>query len=153
MLELLTAVLLIQTPSPPSCVTADLRVEEVIAAKARALQGTEYCQYRIYGTLSDVDGDGREDFLVVFGIEGAEGYAGATIQFLAVFPSGSQWRPAVAEVGRRGQRIVERIGHGPGTAIRLQTLEYGPSDAMCCPSRKTELHLAFRSGKITAIDE
>jgi hypothetical protein len=134
-------------------VTADARVEEAIAAKKRGLHGNESCQFRIYETLSDVDGDGREDFLVVFGIDGAEGNAGAVIQFLAVFASGSQWQPVVAEVGRRGQRIVRGIDRGPGTVIRLGALEYGPSDAMCCPSRKVELRLALRNGKITPVGE
>jgi len=123
----------------------------LVAAKKRALRGNEDCQFRIYETLSDVDADGREDFLVVFGIDGAEGNAGAVIQFLAVFASGSHWQPAVAEVGRRGQRIVQSIGRGPGTEIRLEALEYGPSDAMCCPSRRTELRLALRNGKITPV--
>jgi len=150
-LELLTAVLLTQAPGPPSCVTADPRVEELIAAKKRALHGDEYCQFRIYETLSDIDGDRREDFLVVFGIGGAEGNAGAVIQFLAVFASGSQWEPAVAEVGRRGQRTIQGIDRGPGSAIRLEALEYGPSDAMCCPSRKTELRLVFRNGQLAPV--
>ena len=126
MVELLTALLLTQTPGPPSCVTADSRVEALIEAKRQELRGTEYCQSRMYETLSDFDGDRRDDFLVVFGIEGAEGNMGAVVQFVAVFASGSQWRPVVTEVGRRGQRVIQSIVPGPGTAIRLAALEYGP---------------------------
>ena len=101
-LEFLTAALLIQVPGAPSCTTADRRVEEAIVATQRELQGQALCQYRLYETLSDVDGDGVTDFFVVFTIEGAHGSATNSIQFLGMFASGTGWRPVVTEVGRRG---------------------------------------------------
>ena len=153
MLDVLTAILLAQAPGQPSCLTADPRVEELIAAKRQELHGAEYCDSRMYDTLSDFDGDRHDDFLVVFGIEGAEGHMGAVVQFVAVFASGSQWQPVVAEVGRRGQKIIQSIIRGPGPTIRLEALEYGPSDAMCCPTQRRVTSLALRRGRITPVKE
>ncbi len=148
---LAAAALLLQSGGAPSCITADERVERVIAAKVRELQGSEYCQFRIYQTLSDVDGDKTEDFLVVFSVEGIGGGGNSVRQFLAVFASSREWQPAIAEVGRRGERVVRSVSLGPGRAIVLETLEYGPSDAMCCPSRKGTLRLAYKDGRIERI--
>ena len=57
------AILAIQA-GEPTCHTADSRIEGLISAKAAELQGQEYCQFRLYHTIDDVDGDGRDDFLV-----------------------------------------------------------------------------------------
>ena len=150
MLEFLTAALLIQVPGAPSCTTADRRVEEAIVATQRELQGQELCQYRLYETLSDVDGDGVTDFFVVFTIEGAHGSATNSIQFLGMFASGTGWRPVVTEVGRRGTRVVQAI-HVAAGAVELGTLEYASSDPMCCPSRHGKLRLAVKDGKISQV--
>src|SRR6185295_20383611 len=56
---------------PPTCKTADPRVEAVIDAKLKETRGSEYCQARLYNTLDDLDGDGREDFVLVFTVEAA----------------------------------------------------------------------------------
>ena len=118
----------------PTCNTSDARVEAVIAAQVRELKGQERCQYRRYETLSDVDGDGHPDFVLVFAIEGMSG-GNDVKQFLALLPSASQWTARVVECGARGTRLVETI-EVKERAILLHTSEYRPGDAMCCPSGK-----------------
>jgi hypothetical protein len=151
MIGLLTATALLIAQGAPSCITSDRRVEDVVAAKARELGGHEYCQFRIYETLSDVDADGIDDFLVVFSVEGPGGGGNNTIQFLAAFASSNEWRPSVVEVGRRGQRMVEAITQVRQSGIDLSTWEYGHADAMCCPSRKGKLRLMFQHGRISLV--
>ena len=86
----------------PTCRTASAHVEAVVEAKVRELKGTELCQFRLYDHLHDLDRDGHDDFLMVFSVEGINGSASASRQFVAAFPSGNRWRPSVIEVGRRG---------------------------------------------------
>jgi len=133
-LALLTLVLAAARPHAPTCQTSDARVEAVIAAEVRELKGQERCQYRRYETLSDVDGDGRPDFVVVFSVEGMSG-GNDVKQFLALLPSSSQWTARVVECGARGTRLVETI-EVKERSILLHTSEYRPGDAMCCPSGK-----------------
>lgn len=130
----------------PSCVTADKRLESFISAKAAELGGREYCQFRIYEALHDIDGDGVEDFLVVFSVEGAGGGNDFT-QFLGVFPSGSHWAPSALEVGGRGTRQIEKI-EVQGREIHLRTLEYAERDPMCCPSRHGEATFVLQQGQV-----
>jgi len=137
------------TTAAPTCATRDDRVERLIATNAKESGGQEYCQFRLYETLSDVDGDRREDFLVVFEIEG-EGGGNNSVQYLAVFPSGTAWTPAVTEVGRRGQRAVKALRVESGVIV-LDTLDQGPDDAMCCPSIKGEATLRFTKGTLLPV--
>lgn len=134
---ILTSVALLTALSAqPSCVTADRRVESFITTMAQQARGREYCQFRIYDTIDDVDGDGKEDFLVVFSVEDRQG-GNSVIQYLGVFASGNNWVPVGTEVGRRGVRLVEKIDVAAGGAIELTTREYVEGkDPMCCPSGK-----------------
>jgi hypothetical protein len=121
----------------PSCATQSKIVESTIAAVARDLKGQEYCQFRHYHALDDVDGDGTDDFIVLFSVEGMGGGNGHE-DFMAVFLSGRNWHPLTTRTGGRGERdpiSVEVKNH----RIVLETLVYRPSDAMCCPSGKGTL--------------
>ncbi|MGH9884263.1 MAG: LppP/LprE family lipoprotein [bacterium] len=110
--------------------------------------GVEYCQYRIYESTADVDGDSIDDFLVVFAVEAPAGGNNST-QFLAAFASGSNWAPSAVQVAQRGQRIVEGV-EADGRTIVLQTLEYAKGDAMCCPSIESEARFQIKGGQIVA---
>jgi len=143
-----TAVLLLaMQASAPTCRTADPRVERLIEAKAQELQGAEYCQFRLYHTLDDIDGDQKDDFLVVFSIEGISGSSNGTEQFLAAFTSRTEWRPVVVKVGARGVRFVDSIDVRDHTIV-LKTLEYKSGDANCCPSGHGKLAFRFKSGAL-----
>jgi len=130
----------------PSCQTQSAELEQLIAGKARALAMTESCQFRRYDALDDVDGDGKDDFLVLFTVEGPRG-ANDHVTFLAAFLSGKPASPIVVEAGRRGERDPIAIAARRG-GISLDTLDYLPSDPMCCPSGKGRLVYRLEGGKL-----
>jgi hypothetical protein len=146
---LIPLLLALAGPAGPTCRTADARLEQLVAAKTEGLRGQEYCQYRLYHTLDDVDGDGAPDFVVVFAVEGSGGGGGHAVQFLVLFPSARQWEPITAEVGKRGERFVEGI-EVDGQGILLRTSEYEKDDAACCPSGRGALRYTFVRGRLLA---
>jgi hypothetical protein len=135
----------------PSCRTADARVEDLISSTAAKLQGKEYCQFRLYDTIQDVDGDRQDDFVVVFTVEGRGGGGNNSAQYLAVFASGSDWKSVVTQVGERGVRAIKGISIEDGV-IALKTLEYRRDDPMCCPSDKGELRYRLQRGTLVKVD-
>lgn len=126
------------TNSNPTCVTQSKLVESTIAAVAKDLKGQEYCQFRRYQAFGDVDGDGADDFIVLFSIEGMEGKGNDHYDFMSVFLSGRKWQPITVKTGERGERDPTSV-EVRGRKIILETLVYRPSDAMCCPSGKGAL--------------
>jgi hypothetical protein len=131
----------------PTCTARDARVEAVVAATVRATGGTEYCQSRLYHTTDDLDGDGRDDFVLVFAVEAAAG-GNNSVQYLAVWLSGSHWTREVLKVGQRGQRSIEGIGVEEGPTLVLETADYVRGDAMCCPSGEGELRFVAAAGRV-----
>ena len=132
----------------PTCRTASARVEAVVDAKVRELKGTELCQFRLYHHIHDLDGDGRDDFLMVFSVEGIHGSANATRQFLVAFPSRNSWRPSVVEVGRRGVRVVLALDVSAGGDVVLTTAERNDGDALCCLSGSGQLVFRLEGGRL-----
>jgi hypothetical protein len=130
----------------PSCVTQSAGLERLIAEKARELAMAESCQFRRYDALDDVDGDGKDDFIALFTLEGPRG-ANDHVTFLAVFLSGAPDSPIVVEAGRRGDRDPVAIAARRGE-ISLDTLDYLPRDPMCCPSGKGRLVYRLSGGKL-----
>jgi hypothetical protein len=120
------------------CRLADARVEAAIARKAASLKADEYCQFRHYEAMSDLDGDGKNDLVVLFNVEPREGndHLGFLAVFLSSDPAGAE--PLMAATGGRGERDAVSIDV-KGRRIELGTLEYEPSDPMCCPSGKGTL--------------
>lgn len=143
-------VLMILAAPAPTCKTADRRVEALIEAKVKEAGGSEYCQARLYDTLDDLDGDGREDFVLVFSVETAPD-GNSFVQYLAVFPSATQWAPLVVKVGSEGERYVDEIDVDAGRLLVLLTAEYEPDDAMCCPSGDGELLYRVEKGQLIAV--
>ena len=133
----------------PTCRTASSAVEDVVASKIRELKGGELCQFRLYDHIHDIDGDGRDDFLMVFSVEGINGSANATAQFLAAFPSRNRWQPSVVEVGRRGAREVLKLDVD-GRLVVLGTAERKEGDAMCCLTGSGELVFRLERGNLVA---
>jgi len=132
----------------PSCRLAEPAVEAVIAAKATELRGTEYCQFRNYNTLDEVDGDGTDDFIVLFTVDGIEDGGNDHDDFMAVWLSGrSDAAPLVVQTGARGERDPVGISVRD-RRIHLRTLEYRPSDPMCCPSGKGEVVYELKDGAL-----
>lgn len=131
----------------PTCRTTSARLERLIAEKARSLEMTESCQFRRYDALDDVDGDGRDDFIALFTVEGPRG-GNDHVTFLALFLSGSPDRPLAVEAGRRGDRDPVAISARRGE-ISLDVLEYLPRDPMCCPSRKGRRVYRLSGGRLS----
>jgi hypothetical protein len=149
---MMVAMLLALAVVSPTCKTADARLEAVIAAKAHELKAREYCQFRIYETLSDIDGDRVDDFLVVFAVEGVGGGGNNSLQFLVALASGSAWRPVIVQVGARGRRLVKSIEASGGVVV-LHVLEYAPTDAMCCPTRSGTARYRIEGGGLKELNK
>jgi hypothetical protein len=76
----------------------------------------------------DLDGDGKADLVVLFTLEQGNVWT----QFLSVF--GSENKPfATMRVGGKGRREVE-LRQVTDRRVELATKNYGPLDALCCPS-------------------
>jgi hypothetical protein len=116
------------------CRLANQSVEAAIARKVSSLKAIEYCQFRHYDALDDLDGDGHNDLIVLFNAEPASGQNNHT-DFMAVFlssdPPGAE--PLIVRTGGRGERDPIAIAVR-GHQITLETEEYLPKDPMCCPS-------------------
>jgi hypothetical protein len=131
----------------PDCKLSDASVEGLIAAKVKELNASEYCQYRIYNNLDDVDGDSKEDFIVVFTADGVDGGTNDHIQFLALFATENSSAPLIIQAGERGERDITAI-QVEDRVIILKTLEYGKDDPMCCPSKVSSAKFQLKNGKL-----
>jgi hypothetical protein len=140
------------TNSDPTCATQSKLVESTIAAVSKDLKGEEFCQFRHYQTFGDVDGDGTDDFIVLFSVEGMEGKGNSHYDFMSVFLSGRKWQPITVKTGERGERdpISAEVR---GRKIILETVVYRPSDAMCCPSGKGALAYEVSGSQLKLIAE
>jgi hypothetical protein len=125
-------------------------IEKTITAKTRELEGVEYCQFRRYERLYDLDGDGADDLVVLFAVEGTGGGGNNVITFMAVFPSRMHWRPLVIKTGERGVRLPQDI-RIEGKTILLDTLEYLEGDPMFCPTGKGELGYEVKEGVLRRV--
>ena len=148
MLAPLLFVLAAASPGP-TCKTGDARVEGLITSYAQKTKSDEYCQARLYHTIDDLDGDGQDDFVLIFTLELKAGNYSA--QYLAVFPSGKAWKPIVLKVGERGERYVDQIDVEEGRTLVLSTEEYEDGDAMCCPSGDGELRYRLEKGQLKLV--
>lgn len=124
--------------SPSSAATPDKVegqkvIDKYIAGVAKVSDGEEYKEARkiLYG---DIDGDGDEDAVAQFTVEGMGGGNNYSFE-LAVFKNDSGKLTAVTDevVGGKLNRNVElkRIEKG---VIYLDTKEYAEDDGACCPS-------------------
>ncbi|PWT91057.1 MAG: hypothetical protein C5B54_06080 [Acidobacteria bacterium] len=134
----------------PSCELKNQAVEDFIKKKAKELSGEEYCQYRLYSTMDDIDGDDQEDFIMVFTIEGIAGGSNDSVQFLAVWLSKQKSEgPLYLKVGERGERVIEGLTVENKT-ITLTTKEYQKSDPMCCPTKDGQLTVSLSNEKLVS---
>src|SRR5437868_9885528 len=117
----------------PDCRLADARIERYVAAVARKREGHEYCQFRRFSRLGDLDGDGRDDLVMTFNVEGVEGSNNGTEAYLVVFLSSAKSIDAAPRVlfGERGGRMPDAIS-AQQREIVVDTLESADGDPMCC---------------------
>jgi len=123
---------------------------------AKKIRGGHYCESR-RAVKADVDGDGAEDLVVLYAIEGPcyndqklrPGSCGNYhAEFLSVFLNKNEEyiEPVTVKVGGRGERIVTDFTV-QGNIITLKTLEY-QDDPMCCPSKQGTATLLFENGNL-----
>ena len=143
------ALLFATIAAAPDCRLADARVERYVAAVATARAGHEYCEFRRYDRLGDLDGDGADDLVMTFTIEGVEGSNNGTEAYLVAFLSSAKAIDAAPRllIGERGGRMPDGVSV-QGREIVVSTVEYAESDPMCCPSRRGEARFALRAGKL-----
>jgi len=122
-----------QTSATPDKIEGQKVIDKYIAGVAKVSDASEYKEARkiLYG---DIDGDGDEDAIVQFTIEGMGG--GNNYGFsLAAFKNDDGKLTAITDevVGGKMNREVElkRIEKG---VIYLDTKEYAENDGACCPS-------------------
>ena len=123
-------------------------IDAYISQQARRERGEEYREARKV-VVGDLTHDGVAETVVLYTIEGQRG-TNLSIQYLAVFVKREGKLTALThiDVGGRGKaaRGVE-LTSIEDNAILLDTLDYGPKDAACCPSVKGKARFIL-SGKI-----
>jgi len=125
-------------PTPAICTIQDQDatvIDTYIARQARRERGEEYKDARkvIVGNLNN---DDSPETVVLYTIE-SQGGTNNYVQYIAVFVrrNGKLAPLTRAPVGGKSRRSIElvTVDH---KAIQLETLDYGPNDASCCPSIK-----------------
>src|ERR1044072_6956035 len=110
-------------------------IDLFITRQAERERGEEYREARKVVT-GDLTHDGQPETVVLYTIEG-QGGSNLHIQYLAVFVrrNGKLSPLTHLDVGGKSTRGVELISV-ENNSILLNTLNYGPKDASCCPSVK-----------------
>ncbi len=112
-----------------NCSLKSQRVEKDIKAVTRQLQGQEYCLFRRYDSIDDIDGDGKEDFAAI--------------------------SEAVAITGgrRRKKRSVDAIARVDKNQIITSVSIWKEGDPLCCPSSQGESIFGIKNGEIKKAQE
>jgi hypothetical protein len=122
-------------------------IDSYIARQAKRERGEEYRDARKVVT-GDLTHDGQPETVVLYTIEG-QGGSNLYIQYLAVFVrlKGNLLPLTHADVGGKSTRGVE-LASVENNSILLDTLNYGPKDASCCPSVKGTTRYVLSGGKL-----
>jgi hypothetical protein len=128
----------------------DAAIDRWIVTHAERSKGAEHRNSR-RAVVGDLDGDGRSDVAVLYTIEGAQGHDFA-LRYLAVFRRGASGLDYETHllVGGKGIREVNRAAILAGTVV-LETLEYQPKDAVCCPSKSARWRYRLREGRLVEV--
>ena len=132
----ITIVLLWSSPDVRAMQDQDTAaIDAFIARQARLARGEEYKDARKIA-VGDLNHDGVADTAVLYTIE-SQGGSNNYTQYLAVFVRSKSALKAVAHVavGGKSYRSVE-LTSVSDNFIHLDTLDYAPKDAACCPSKK-----------------
>jgi len=110
-------------------------IDSYIARQARQEQGEEYRDARKV-VVGNLDNDSNPETVVLYTIESQRG-TNNHVQYMAVFVQrNGRLAPLThTEVGGKSTRSIEDVSIDRKT-IHLETLDYGPKDASCCPSIK-----------------
>lgn len=110
-------------------------IDKFIARQAAEESADEYKEARKVAT-GDLNRDGVPDLVVLYTIEGQNGTNNYT-QYLAAFVrmKGKLVHVTHTSVGGKLNRDVE-LQSIRNNVVLFKTLNYGPRDAACCPSKK-----------------
>ena len=111
-------------------------IDKFISNQATQEDGDEYEDARKV-VAGDLNRDGVPDLAVLYTIEGGQNGSNNYVQYLAVFIRAKGGLVPVTHtiVGGRGTRSVE-LKSLRNNVIFFKTLNYGPKDASCGPSKK-----------------
>ena len=115
--------------------TEAVTVGNFIAKQMRQERATEYEEGRLL-VRGDLNRDGNRDVVVLYTVENPGG-TNQYLQYLAdfIYQRGRLRNLTHKSVGGKNRRAVESVTVEGGKII-LETLEYLPADASCCPSKK-----------------
>lgn len=127
---------------------SDAVIDRYIAGQARHKGGSENGEARKV-VRADLDNDGREDAVVLYTLESFHG-SNNYLQYVTVFIQGRGGAPRYVATRVVGGKNVRAVGLESvvGGAINLSTLDYAPTDASCCPSRKGSARLVLKNGRL-----
>ena len=122
-------------------------IDSFITRQAKRERGEEYREARKVVT-GDLTHDGHPETVVLYTIEG-QGGSNLHIQYLAVFVrrNGKLLPLTHMDVGGKSTRGVE-LTSVENNSILLDTLNYGPKDASCCPSVKGTTRYVLSGGRL-----
>ena len=122
-------------------------IDAFIARQAKRERGEEYREARKV-VNGDLTHDGEPETVVLYTVEG-QGRSNLYIQYLAVFVrrNGKLSPLTHMDVGGKSTRGVELISV-ENNSILLDTLNYGPKDASCCPSVKGTTSYVLSGGRL-----
>ena len=122
-------------------------INAFITRQSKRERGEEYREARKVVT-GDMTRDGQPETVVLYTIEG-QGGSNLYIQHLAVFVrrNGKLTPLTHIDVGGKSTRSVE-LTSVENNSILLDTLNYGPKDASCCPSVKGTTSYVLLGGRL-----
>lgn len=154
LLALFVLIIFVQPCFAEECEPLPQKAEKYIKAFEKKVRGAEYCRFRDIAH-GDINGDGVEDLVVVFNVEGAcnkeKGRAPGACgnhheTYLKAFLGKELKEIPTIEIGGRGMRLISSV-KVIKDAVEVETLTYGEQDAMCCPSVTGHTQFAIQSGK------
>lgn len=118
-----------------------------ISKQATQESGSEYESARKV-VKGDLDRDGVADLAVLYTIEGQDG-SNNYVQYLAVFTRNKAGLVPVTHtvVGGKTNRSIE-LKSIRKNVISFKTLNYGPKDPACCPSKKGVTRFVLADSKL-----
>lgn len=122
-------------------------INSFITQQAKRERATEYEEARSI-VNGDLNADSAEDAVVLYTLEG-QGGTNQYVQYLAVFINRKGRLVYVTRqvVGGKNRRSIDSVSIKDGK-INLQTLEYLPTDASCCPSKKGQMRFILSGGRL-----
>jgi hypothetical protein len=133
-----------------SCTPVPAEVSGFIAGFTSAVRGAEYCEFRKIAT-GDINGDGEEDLIVAFNVEGACGAEDAEEENSETTPGAcgnhvESYLVARLAGKKSGFTPVYLFKDGAfagvenisvkNRSILVEAMAYSDNDARCCPTNK-----------------